>query len=192
MQIHKKVVSIGLALIITVIFLAGCNSPAKSVSMSREEWEKRLQEARTTSFGAYPETINYTLGKMTSTNMSNMPEGDTYEDNAYTRYIKSVINVQNQDVFEEIDKQYDTNVSMAIAMGNLPDIMLVSDYDELTALVENDMIEDLTDSYKNCITDRIKDMYASYGSKQSFGVSRKCCGGKRGKSRLAAVSGCDR
>ena len=136
MQIHKKVVSIGLALIITVIFLAGCNSPAKSVSMSREEWEKRLQEARTTPFGAYPETINYTLGKMTSTNMSNMPEGDTYEDNAYTRYIKSVINVQNQDVFEEIDKQYDTNVSMAIAMGNLPDIMLVSDYDELTALVK--------------------------------------------------------
>lgn len=164
MQIHKKVVSIGLALIITVIFLAGCSSPAKSVSMSHEEWEKRLQEARTTPFGAYPETINYTLGKMTSTNMSNMPEGDTYEDNAYTRYIKSVINVQNQDVFEEIDKQYDTNVSMAISMGNLPDIMLVSDYDELTALVENDMIEDLTDSYKNCVTDRIKDMYASYGS----------------------------
>lgn len=163
MKILKKVFSVQLIFILITITLAGCNSPAKSVSMSQEEWNRQLEEARTTPYGAYPETISYTLGKMTSTNMSNMPEGDTYEDNAYTRYIRSVINVQNEDVFEEIESQYNTNVSMAIAMGNLPDIMIVSDYDELTMLVENDMIEDLTASYENCITDRIKDMYASYG-----------------------------
>ena len=74
-----------------------------------------------------------------------------------------MINVQNRDVFEEADKQYDTNVSMAIAMNELPDIMLVSNYEDLETLIENDMIEDLTVSYQNCISDRIREMYASYG-----------------------------
>ena len=103
--------------------LAGCNSPANRVLSSRQEYAEQMQAAVSTPFGAYPETVVYTLGKMISTNNSNMPAGDTYEDNAYTRYIKEVINVQNRDVFEEADKQYDTNVSMAIAMNELPDIM---------------------------------------------------------------------
>ena len=29
-----------------------------------------------------------------------MPDGDTYEDNAYTRYLKKTLNVQNEDVME--------------------------------------------------------------------------------------------
>ena len=62
---------------------------------------------------------------MTSVNNSNMPEGDTYTDNAYTRYIKNMINVQNIDAFEAQDTQYNTNVSMAVSMGALPDIMMV-------------------------------------------------------------------
>lgn len=122
-----------------------------------------MEEARTTPFGAYPETIEYTLGKMTSVNNSNMPENDTYTDNAYTRYIKSVINVQNVDVFEANDSQYDTNVSMVISMGSLPDIMVVSSQDEVEQLVGAGLIEDLTESYNNCISDRIRKMYESYG-----------------------------
>ena len=92
-----------------------------------------------------------------------MPENDTYTDNAYTRYIKSVINVQNVDVFEANDSQYDTNVSMVISMGSLPDIMVVSSQDEIEQLVEAGLIEDLTESYNNCISDRIRKMYESYG-----------------------------
>ena len=70
--------------------LAGCNSPANRVLSSRQEYAEQMQAAVSTPFGAYPETVVYTLGKMISTNNSNMPAGDTYEDNAYTRYIKEV------------------------------------------------------------------------------------------------------
>lgn len=146
-----------------MLILAGCKSPAGFASNDNEEYNARMEEARTTPFGAYPETIEYTLGKMTSVNNSNMPENDTYTDNAYTRYIKSVINVQNVDVFEANDSQYDTNVSMVISMGSLPDIMVVSSQDEVEQLVEAGLIEDLTESYNNCISDRIRKMYESYG-----------------------------
>lgn len=160
-QTLKKCVAFGVTGI--MLILAGCKSPAGFVSDDNEEYNARMEEARTTPFGAYPETIEYTLGKMTSVNNSNMPENDTYTDNAYTRYIKSVINVQNVDVFEANDSQYDTNVSMVISMGSLPDIMVVSSQDEVEQLVEAGLIEDLTESYNNCISDRIRKMYESYG-----------------------------
>ena len=160
-QTLKKCVAFGVTGI--MLILAGCKSPAGFVSNDNEEYNARMEEARTTPFGAYPETIEYTLGKMTSVNNSNMPENDTYTDNAYTRYIKSVINVQNVDVFEANDSQYDTNVSMVISMGSLPDIMVVSSQDEVEQLVGAGLIEDLTESYNNCISDRIRKMYESYG-----------------------------
>lgn len=160
-QTLKKCVAFGVTGI--MLILAGCKSPAGFASNDNEEYNARMEEARTTPFGAYPETIEYTLGKMTSVNNSNMPENDTYTDNAYTRYIKSVINVQNVDAFEANDSQYDTNVSMAISMGSLPDIMVVSSQDEVEQLVEAGLIEDLTESYNNCISDRIRKMYESYG-----------------------------
>ena len=160
-QTLKKCVAFGVTGI--MLILAGCKSPAGFASNDNEEYNARMEEARTTPFGAYPETIVYTLGKMTSVNNSNMPENDTYTDNAYTRYIKSVINVQNVDVFEANDSQYDTNVSMVISMGSLPDIMVVSSQDEVEQLVEAGLIEDLTESYNNCISDRIRKMYESYG-----------------------------
>ena len=160
-QTLKKCVAFGVTGI--MLILAGCKSPAGFVSNDNEEYNARMEEARTTPFGAYPETIEYTLGKMTSVNNSNMPENDTYTDNAYTRYIKSVINVLNVDVFEANDSQYDTNVSMVISMGSLPDIMVVSSQDEVEQLVEAGFIEDLTESYNNCISDRIRKMYESYG-----------------------------
>lgn len=160
-QTLKKSVSFGVTGI--MLILAGCKSPAGFASNDNEEYNARMEEARTTPFGAYPETIEYTLGKMTSVNNSNMPENDTYTDNAYTRYIKSVINVQNVDAFEANDSQYDTNVSMAISMGSLPDIMVVSSQDEVEQLVGAGLIEDLTESYNNCISDRIRKMYESYG-----------------------------
>ena len=160
-QTLKKCVAFGVTGI--MLILAGCKSPAGFASNDNEEYNARMEEARTTPFGAYPETIEYTLGKMTSVNNSNMPENDTYTDNAYTRYIKSVINVQNVDVFEANDSQYDTNVSMVISMGSLPDIMVVSSQDEVEQLVEAGLIEDLTESINNCISDRIRKMYESYG-----------------------------
>ena len=160
-QTLKKCVAVGVTGI--MLILAGCKSPAGFASNDNEEYNARMEEARTTPFGAYPETIEYTLGKMTSVNNSNMPENDTYTDNAYTRYIKSVINVQNVDAFEANDSQYDTNVSMAISMGSLPDIMVVSSQDEVEQLVGAGLIEDLTESYNNCISDRIRKMYESYG-----------------------------
>lgn len=161
----KRVVS--LCLILQCLFV-GCTSktpnivPIEEPKLEGEEYDAQMELASTTPFGKYPELITYTLGKMTGANNSNMPAGDTYEDNAYTRYLKEMLNVQNKNKFAASD-DYDDIVSMAIATNELPDIMLVSDREDLEKLVELDMIEDLTTVYETSMSNRIKEIYDSYG-----------------------------
>lgn len=150
-------------MLFTVCMQAGCQASSTTDKLSDEEYARQMEEASTTPYGKYPELITYTLGKLTGSNNSNMPKGDTYEDNEYTRFLKDFLNIQNKDVFEEADEQYDSSVTMAIQSGNMPDIMIVSDIDDVNMLVEYGMIEDLTDAYNNCLSDKIKDIYSGYG-----------------------------
>ena len=162
----KKIISC--VLIINLLILCGCGDSGATPSTrenaeTKEEYEAALYTARTTPSGKYPEQLTYTLGKLSGANNSNLPDGETYENNAYTRLLNERLNVQNQDVFEAMDEQYTDNVTMVIAQNDLPDVMIVEDLDELQYLVDNDMIADLTDSYNNCMSDTIKNIYGSYG-----------------------------
>ncbi len=145
---------------------SGCASLMQEeiqLPMSQEDTASQWEEAETTPYGKYPELVTYTLGKMTGANNSNMPEGDTYENNVYTRYLKDLLNIQNEDAFEATESQYSTNVTMAIASNKLPDVMVVDDYEDLVLLVEGDQIADLTEVYENCASETIKEIYNSYG-----------------------------
>lgn len=136
--------------------------PAAEGEVLSMEEQKAWETAASTPYGKYPSLVTYTLGKLNGENNSNMPEGDTYENNVYTRYLREAINIQNEDVFEENSDQYTTNVEMVIAAKQLPDVMVVEDRETLFRLVEKDMIADLSGSYENCASDGIKEMYASY------------------------------
>ena len=162
----KKIISC--VLIINLLILCGCGDSGATPSTrenaeTKEEYEAALYTARTTPYGKYPEQLTYTLGKLSGANNSNLPDGETYENNAYTRLLNERLNVQNQDVFEAMDEQYTDSVTMVIAQNDLPDVMIVEDLDELQYLVDNDMIADLTDSYNNCMSDTIKNICGSYG-----------------------------
>ena len=147
------------------MLLIGCRQmdTKQNTKKTMQANSEEMQEAETTPYGKYPELVTYTLGKMSGENNSNMPDGDTYEDNAYTRYLRDMLNVQNEDVFEASDNEYDDIVSMAIETNDIPDIMVVSTIEDVLRLADLDMIEDLSTVYGNCASDRIKDIYESYG-----------------------------
>ena len=173
--INKKKIILGSAVIVAVVIVLFCllmrfrasaiqpeeDPPQQESAQNKdEEWEI----AQNTPLGRYPETITYTLGKVTAKNNSNMPNGDTYEDNNYTRYVLSLLNVQNQDVMEGQDhNQYESLERMAVLEGKIPDIMVVTSQEILDTLVKRDLIQDLTEVYEKCASDRIKEMYESYG-----------------------------
>lgn len=154
--------------ILILTLLAGCSFGTGGTKKTdgdvssvkdRENWDI----AETSPLGKYPELVTYTLGQMKGTNNSNLPEGQTYEDNAYTRYLKKTLNVQNKNIFMESEERYDEALNILVKDRNLPDIFLVLDRETLEELVENDLIEDLTEVYKSCASDKIQEMYESYG-----------------------------
>lgn len=115
-------------------------------------------------FGTYENEITVTVGRQTLQNPK-MPEGDTYEDNAYTRWLKDRLNIKITDEFEANGDDYNRQVSLALSAGEIPDMMKVVSQDELIELYENDLIADLTDAYHTYASDYLKEVYASYGDR---------------------------
>lgn len=165
MRLRKCFINYLLIAAVAASSLVGCGG-AESTASVAETTDPAWEEARTTPYGKYPETVNYTLGKIAGNYQplaGSAYEGDTDSNNAWTRYMKEKLNVQNENLFEANDgDDYEQKVSMAIVGGDIPDIMTVSDYETLKQLYENDMIVDLSQAYENCASDRIKEIYDSY------------------------------
>lgn len=150
------------AVLVLCLGVGGTAVEAKDSSQKKntEKWD----EAVHTPYGKYPETVTYTLGKISGANNSNLPLGETYEDNAYTQYLKKMLNIQNQDIFEMEDgTSYEQAIEMAIEDNDIPDILVVKGRENLKKLVSRGLVEDLSAVYEECATDRIKEMYESYG-----------------------------
>lgn len=157
---------IGMAFLAAAVLLSfsSCKNQEKPQEEREAKTEDReWEEAENTPYGKYPELVTYTLGQMSGANNSNLPEGNTYEDNAYTRYLKKMLNIQNESVHMEREERYDEYVNILVKDHTLPDVLVVSDRETLHELVENDLVADLTDVYKSCTSPRIKEMYDSYG-----------------------------
>lgn len=157
---------IGMAFLAAAVLLSfsGCKNQEKPQEEREAKTEDReWEEAENTPYGKYPELVTYTLGQMSGANNSNLPEGNTYEDNAYTRYLRKMLNIQNESVHMEREERYDEYVNILVKDHTLPDVLVVSDRETLHELVENDLVEDLTAVYESCTSPRIKEMYDSYG-----------------------------
>lgn len=164
----KKILMAGM-LCLSCVCISACTGEteqaAEVLKQGKQEknTEEQWMEAKTTPYGKYPEKITYTLGQMSGANNSNLPDGDTYEDNAYTRYLLKMLNIQNEMTFLESEDRYDEMLHVVVKDQKLPDVLVVSDRKILKELVENDLVEDLTEEFEKCASDRIKEMYESYG-----------------------------
>lgn len=116
------------------------------------------------------ETITVSMGRQTLQNVT-FPNGDTYEDNAYTRMAEKELGIDIVDEFEANGDDYDRQVSLALSAGELPDMMKVGTLDELNELYENDLIADLTEVYEEYASDYLKSVYDSYDGRALANVT---------------------
>lgn len=107
-DMKKRILSAHLALILLLMLWCGTYFETKESQRQMEQLKasqsesgasnavkvkrKLMYKAMHTPLGKYPETVTYTLGKIAGANNSNLPVGDTYENNAYTRYLKKSFN----------------------------------------------------------------------------------------------------
>lgn len=135
-----------------------------SVSACSAKSEETVATETGSGAAADTEAVTIMMGRQTLQNPK-LPEGDTYENNAYTRMLEDKLNVKIVDEFEANGDDYDRQVSLALSAGDIPDIMKVTTLDELQELYENDLIADLTESYESHASDYLKGIYDSYGGR---------------------------
>lgn len=121
---------------------------------------------RMTPLGRYAETVNITTAKIAYTN-AHFPEGKSSTDNVTLDWIKEKLNIDVDILWETDGADYTNKLSLGIASGDLPDMIWIGngDYDLFKTLVENDMLEDLTESYEKCAGNYMKSTFESYEGK---------------------------
>ncbi|RAV13593.1 extracellular solute-binding protein [Paenibacillus contaminans] len=116
-------------------------------------------------FSKFTEQITLSLGKSISTKNTNLPNGDTVDNNEFYRYIEKKLNVKVTHAWQtETPDAYQQKLSVSIASQDLPDAFIVKEA-QLKQLVEADLIADLTDVYQKLASPLIKDYYKSYGDR---------------------------
>ncbi len=160
----KRLVSLALGFVMTGSLLAGC-AQNKTVSSSTGAANAGgTGEVNTDPYYKYPEKIELTAGVQVYDAAKKLPEGDTLEDNRYTRYFEEQTNVHITNTFEaQSGTAYRQKVKLAAASDDLPDIMFINkeDYSLLKQLVEFGQIADLTDAFNTYLDPDVREKLTS-------------------------------
>ncbi len=115
------------------------------------------------AFAPYDETVSVNIGRETVVSLD-LPDGDDQEHNKYNDYLENALNIDiNYDWLVDTSA-YNEKVNLAIASGEIPDVMYVNSQAQLKQLVDNDMVEDLTDYMEPYFSDDFNQRYANYGA----------------------------
>ncbi|URN93021.1 MAG: extracellular solute-binding protein [Candidatus Pristimantibacillus lignocellulolyticus] len=88
-----------------------------------------------------------------------LPEGDVGEENFMSRYINEKTGIIIQYSWDASgEEQYNSKIDLAIRSNDLPDMFIVN-RKQLYYLVQNDMIADLTEVYKEHSSELVKSIY---------------------------------
>ncbi|NOU63979.1 extracellular solute-binding protein [Paenibacillus sp. LMG 31461] len=114
------------------------------------------------SLGKYKEPITMKIAFSLPNEPSKLAQGDTYEDNPWSRYFEGKTNIKVLHSWQAMGEgnAYRQKVDEAIAANDLPDAFTVN-RQQLRTLVEKDMLVDLSEAYSKYASPLVKEMYDS-------------------------------
>ncbi|GHI00026.1 extracellular solute-binding protein [Neobacillus kokaensis] len=145
-------------LVLSMLFVTAC-----SMFTGKKATEQKDESKAENSIdnGKFKEPVMMTIAKPVNPQDKSLPSGDTIDNNILTRYVTDKTNVKFKATLTGASgDSYNQKMQVAIASNNIPDAMIVTEK-QLRQLVEADMIEDLTDVYKNYAGKFMKDVYES-------------------------------
>ncbi|UVI31705.1 extracellular solute-binding protein [Paenibacillus spongiae] len=143
-------------LLLAVVVVSACSNAAPEKEENGGE-----KAAETLVNGKMVEPVTMTIAKSVNPNDNSLPEGDTVDNNAFTRLLKEKTNVEFKATLTgAAGDAYNQKLQVAIASDDIPDVMLVTE-SQLKQLVDSDMLEDLTDVYNKYANDWFREVYKS-------------------------------
>lgn len=148
----KKTGTVSLAALMAALSLFGC-SPAASTengsassSGGTESTASAASEEKADPFKKFDEPVEIHIGQMAYPTLG-FPEGDTNEDNVYTRYLLDNFNIKVVvDWSAATGNDYTQKVNLCIASNTLPDGMQCG-RKEMLAAAKSDMLYDFTELF---------------------------------------------
>jgi putative aldouronate transport system substrate-binding protein len=150
-------ISAALSAGLTVLFLAGCRPGASPASAAID--------AEPGPVGKYRETLSLSWG-VNSSSVQKFLNGDTYENNIWSRKIKDDLNINVTIAFTANweTQAYQNQVNLALASGDLPDILRLDNYRQFKQAVDAGYLADITDAFETYAGAELRDTLAKYPS----------------------------
>lgn len=149
--------------------LAACGNKGKTGETQKQtQAEKKSEEggSETTPvskedidpLGKYDETIHMSFFAQKDDSVK-FNEGESWEDNLWTRHYLDKLNIQVEDKWIVDSSQYDQQVAMSITSRDLADVMSFKVGDKnLQTLYENDQLADLSEVFDLYASDLLKEI----------------------------------
>lgn len=169
MRKSRKLVSLLLAGCLVSSGLSACggstkgseSAPSNNESASKETaGEEAVKTEDADPYGKVSDekTVIH-MGRAESANVT-YPKGEDSQNNYIVNYLQEQLNTEYIYDFSVDDASYNTKVAMAIASGDMPDVMNVT-YTQLVQLANAGAIEDLTDAFETDRSDSLKTCFDS-------------------------------
>jgi putative aldouronate transport system substrate-binding protein len=160
----------GLALLLVGIMLimafAGCGSSNNNAGAENTTAENAASAEAVTStaqadadpYGKYEQPVDLTIGMGFDPSDKSLAEGDTLENNQYTRYIADNLNINVKLAWQAATgNDYSQKVNLTIASNDLPDGMVVNDT-QMRAMVKAGQLGDMTATYASYASPILKSL----------------------------------
>lgn len=156
---NKKGKSALVLLAAVMLLLSACTSGKKETAEESGAPGKPPEAKTETAIDPFrlPELVEVSTIKAVSPN-ERIPQGDTIEDNMYTRHFTEKTNVKFKYMWYASGDDYTQKLKLAVASNDLPDAMVVDERTFLE-LADADQLEDLTDVFQTYASDQVKQIY---------------------------------
>lgn len=171
----------GVLLACSLVFTAACAksnnadssaSPSQSPSQSPAASPTSSEAAsKPDPFGKYEQPVTMTIVKEVIPDDKSLPEGDTVDNNQFTRLMEEKLNLQFEALWVAAGGDaYNQKMSLAISSNDLPDAMVVNEKD-FRLMIKSGQLEDLTEVYEQYASPNLRSMYDATGGRALAGAT---------------------
>ena len=165
----RKLVALIMALTLAAALVNGCGDPgtgsneqpAETGAAEGTETGTAQEEAAADPFGRYEEPVEVSSVKNLGAGIE-FPEGESLEDNVWTRYLEETLNIRINWEWSTNTEQYAQKVNIAITSDDIPDVMQVS-ASQMKMMYDNGQIMDITDVMEDYLAPFTKEVLNSDG-----------------------------
>ena len=158
---QKRIIALVSATALVATALAGCGKTSEENTQKTAVGEAEGTAKEALPFSKYAETVTVHLGGSMNPN-AKIPDGMSYEDNSYTRFLKDDLNIKVVYDWVASSSDYDEKMNLCIGSGTIPEMMNVN-ATQYRALLKYDMIQPLDQYFEDYASDKLKGFVKSGG-----------------------------